>query len=210
MTEQEFLNKIFEQYQIAGNLLEGDGGYNIKRGLSHAVSGYVEDLFALYIAKKIGITNLQYLVDKTISFRPLLDLNRAVSFRPDLMILENNVMTHYFDLKTNLGWNRNLKDYLIKKNKFTKRLKTKDAWITFDKNNKQNVKIANNIKYQMVVISGWNINQDILSENLRLADELEHVSIHVLNAKNNLTGDFEINQVAFDEIHNSINNLIKA
>ena len=122
MTEIEFFEKIHIKYKESNLLIEGDGGFNIKRGMAHVMSGYLEDLFALFIAKKINNPELEFYVDKVTSIRFKIN-EKAKSFKPDLMIIENGVMTHYFDLKSNLGWNRNAENYLINKNDFISNLK---------------------------------------------------------------------------------------
>ena len=181
MTQEEFVEKIHSHTRNAKNLIEGDEGYNIKRGMAHVTSGYVEDLFALFIAKKLNRKDLQYLVDKVTSIR-FTKNGKATTFKPDLSIINsNNVLTHYFDLKTNLGWNRDLATYLKTKNDFINKIKGKEAWIHFDRENVQEITISEKLKYKMVVIYGWNINKKQMEENIRLASEYENVELFVLN-----------------------------
>jgi hypothetical protein len=104
MTKEEFIGKIHQHRKNAENLMEGDGGYKIKRGMAHVISGYVEDLFALFLASNIGNKDLEFYVDKVTSIR-FNKNKKAKSFKPDLSIINNNTLTHYFDLKTNMGWN---------------------------------------------------------------------------------------------------------
>ncbi|MCD0467165.1 hypothetical protein [Flavobacterium sp. ENC] len=181
MTQEEFVEKIHLYTQNAKNLIEGDGGYNIQRGMAHVTSGYVEDLFALYLATKINRLDLQYLVDKVTSIR-FSKNGKATTFKPDLSIINSeNVLTHYFDLKTNLGWNRDLASYLKTKNEFINKIKGKNAWIHFDKDNVQGIKISEKLKYKMVVVYGWNINREQMAQNIRIAKEYENVELFVLN-----------------------------
>ena len=204
MTEVEFINKIKGISRDSKNLIYGDGGYNLHRGMAHSIAGNVEDLFALYVAKKNRSTELTYYVDKVISFREE-DGAKATSFKPDLMIVNNdNVMTHYFDLKTNLGWNRYLEDYVIKKHSFIEKLKKrKKAWINLKDNETIDVVVSDTLKYHMVVVYGGNINKEAMEENKLIIDGLDNVMIDVLY--HDLKGDgFEIDHRAFDNIHNSI------
>lgn len=181
MTSEEFVEKIHIHTRNAKNLIEGNGGFNIKRGMAHVTSGYVEDLFSLYLAKKLNRLDLQYLVDKVTSIR-FSKNGKATTFKPDLSIINSeNVLTHYFDLKTNLGWNRDLAAYLKTKNDFINKIKGRKAWIHFDKDNIQNITISEKLKYKMVVIYGWNINKNQMEENIRLAGEYENVELFVLN-----------------------------
>ncbi|MRX38486.1 hypothetical protein GJU43_04310 [Flavobacterium sp. LC2016-23] len=181
MTQEQFVEKIHLYTQNAKNLIEGDGGYNIQRGMAHVTSGYVEDLFALYLATKINRLDLQYLVDKVTSIR-FSKNGKATKFKPDLSIINSeNILTHYFDLKTNLGWNRDLASYLKTKNEFINKIKGKNAWIHFDKDNVQGIKISEKLKYKMVVVYGWNINREQMAQNIRIAKEYENVELFILN-----------------------------
>ena len=200
MKEQEFIDKIFAQKKKAHDLMEGDGGYRISRGMAHSISGYAEDLFSVYMAKKIKREDFRYYVDKVISLKLAKDAN-AKSFKPDLMVLDNaNIVTHYFDLKTDLGWNRRLDDYLAEKNKFIDSIKGKDAWIYYPDDKTINVKISRHIKYQMVVLFGWNINQEILKNNIHIASKLKNVEVYVLYAKDKEGEPFAINKNEFERL----------
>jgi len=199
MTNQEFVDKINREYQIANNLLEGNGGFNIIRGTAHPVSGYMEDLFALYMAKRLNKASYQYLVDKLVSFR-ISRKGRATTFKPDLAILENNELNEYFDLKTNLGWNRDLEKYLAKKNELIRNIKGKNGWIHFSSENIQNITFSNELKYKMVVFNGWNINPKQLLKNIEFASLLENVEIFILNKWNKETQQLLIDNNAFDNL----------
>lgn len=198
MTREEFIHKIQVHRENAGNLMEGDGGYKIKRGMAHVISGYVEDLFALFLASNIGNHDLEFYVDKVTSLyiegRP-----RAKSFKPDLSIINGNELTHYFDLKTNMGWNRDFAGYLKDKHEFVESLKGKEAWISHSKDEAQTIKISENLIYQMVVVFGWNINQDKLRKNLETALLYPNVKVHILYTQQE-NGDYGINHEAFDKI----------
>lgn len=208
MTEQELINKIIEQAKQARELLAGNEGFNIKRGMAHSISGYCEDIFALYIARRLQNPELQFFVDKIIStkFDPS---KKTTSFKPDLAIVDqSNVLTHYFDLKTNLGWNRYLKEYLIKKNSFIENLISHNkAWITGKKEwsefNLLNLTISQHLKYHMVIVFGGNINQKILEDNLKFAEELDFIELDILKPE---SSDF-YDPAAFQSIDNSLETL---
>jgi hypothetical protein len=181
MTDQEFLDKIGVHANSCRDLSEGNGGYNIKRGMARVMSGYVEDLFALYLAKRINRFDLSFLVDKVTSIR-FSKNGKATTFKPDVSIInDQHVVTHYYDLKTNLGWNRDLKDYLKYKNAFIDKIKGRPAWIHYSKDNVQDITISPNLKYKMVVLYGGNINKNQLIENVRLAQEYENIELYILN-----------------------------
>lgn len=203
MTKEDFIHKI-QQYRIdAEKLIEGDGGYNIKRGMAHVISGYVEDLFALYVATKIAKKEIEFFVDKVTSIR-FNENEKAKSFKPDLSIVNSNVLTHYFDLKTNMGWNRDFVAYLEEKNTFIESLRAKNAWIRHSKDHVQSISIDENLIYQMVVIFGWNINQNQLKTNIELAKKFPNIKVHVLYTKNE-NGEYGINEDAFNEIERTLN-----
>ncbi|PKP48092.1 MAG: hypothetical protein CVT94_09385 [Bacteroidetes bacterium HGW-Bacteroidetes-11] len=197
MTEQEFVDKVNHHYFRAHDLYEGNGGYNIRRGTAHVISGYLEDLFALYMAQKIGSKENHYLLDKIMSIESI-EKKRATSFKPDLAILQNGAVTHYYDLKTNLGWNRYLEEYLKKKDDLIKKIKGKNGWIRFAGEPIQNIVFSEQLKYQMVVFNGFNINPKDLQINIAYAATLENVEMHILNTFNEKDGTLNIDLKAFD------------
>jgi len=202
MTKQEFISKIEEYRSNSSNLLEGDGGYKIYRGMAHVISGYAEDLFALYIASNIKRESVEFFVDKVISMK--LDENqRAISFKPDLSVVEDSIMTHYFDVKTNMGWNRDFVPYLEEKNKFIEEIKGKKAWINF-KGERQDICISERIKYQMTIIYGWNINQQKLQDNLEEIKNLPNIDVQILYSYNLASDSYEINESGFDNVLRSV------
>jgi len=202
MKKEEFIKKIKAHGEKSHDLMEGNGGYKIKRGMAHVISGYVEDLFALFIAKNLDDMELEYYVDKVTSIRFNND-EKAKSFKPDLSIVNNDILTHYFDLKTNMGWNRNFGDYLESKNKFIESIKDKKAWIHWEDRN-QNITISPNLNYQMVVVYGWNINQNLLKESLIKAKGFSNIEVHVLYTNIGDSSEYEINEQAFDDIIKSV------
>ena len=206
MTEKDFVNIINRHYSAASQLLEGNGGYDIYRGTAHPISGYLEDVFALYMAKRINRKNLQFLVDKLISSRSEKS-KRAITFKPDLAILDNSRLTHYYDLKTNLGWNRDLNKYLIQKNELINSIKGKKGWITFpkvDKDNpaiRQEVDFDENLKYKIVIFNGWNINKKMLDANLSLSSTLENIEMYILNEWDDKTRSLKMDKSAFTNLY---------
>jgi len=181
MTEIEFIEKIRIHGANSRELAEGTGCFNIRRGMAKVMSGYVEDLFALYLATKINRKDLLYLVDKVTSIR-FSKNGKATTFKPDVSVInELGLLTHYYDLKTNLGWNRDLTEYLKKKNEFIQKIKSNRAWIHFSKEEVKEITISPNLKYKMVVLYGGNINKGQMLENIRLANSYENIELYVLH-----------------------------
>ena len=209
MTEIEFFKKIHHKYQESNNLIEGNGGYHIKRGMAHVMSGYLEDLFALFIATKINRLDIEYYVDKVISIR-FGKNEKAKSFKPDLMIVDNGILTHYFDLKSNLGWNRNAEEYLRNKNEFIENLRGEKAWIR-DKVDKtvKNIIISEKLIYNMVVVFGGNISSKLMDYKFKVSDSLQNVQLNVLHNQRKDERAESINHEGFDNIYNSLSELIK-
>lgn len=212
MTNQEFIFKIIEEYKDARKLKFGNAGFNIKRGMSHSISGISEDLFSVFIAEKLNDKSLELYVDKPISIR-LPNHTRAKTFKPDLFILKDGVMTHYFDLKMDLGWKRNIEAYLIERNTLIEHLKVlsasgEKAWIQ-DWGEKQ-VSISQNLSYQIVVLSSGNINKNLLDQNYQIAQKLEHIQMYILTQGSHLNmyreddiykliiNDFQFDRLFFD------------
>jgi hypothetical protein len=204
MTEIQFFEKVHQKYKDSNHLLEGDGGYKIKRGMAHVMSGYLEDLFALYVAQNVNRKDVEYFVDKVISIR-FSDKGKAKSFKPDLAIIDKGVMTHYFDLKSNMGWNRNAENYMLDKDRFIEKLKGQNAWIR-DKQDKsvKNIKISNTLKYNMVVVFGGNISSAQMDKNYEASNELENVQLHVLHRKRKDETHEAIDLKAFEAIQKSL------
>lgn len=206
MTETDLINKICKQTKVARELLEQPGNYYIKRGMAHSVSGYCEDIFAVYIANKLQNPELRFFVDKVISTRYSKD-QKSTSFKPDLAIInEDKELTHYFDLKTNLGWNRQMKEYVEKKNNLIKNLiNVNKAWITGKKEwsdfDKMEITVSPNLQYHIVVIFGGNINEKTMNENIDFINTLDFVKIDILKPTESSLYDSK----AFDSIEDSLN-----
>ena len=205
MTQQDFIDKVNEQYHKAHLLLEEKGEFDIHRGTAHPVSGYMEDVFAIYMAHRIDDSSLQFLVDKLISYKDSND-KKAITFKPDLAIINKGILTHYYDLKTNLGWNRELKEYLIKKNNLIERIKGKKGWVRFPKVDndkdaiKQDIEYSKELTYQIVVYNGWNISKEQLDENKEIASKLPNIKMHILHTWNEDNKTLELNQTGFDDL----------
>ena len=179
MTEEEFFQKVWNHQKECKQLSEGDGGYNIKRGMAKVSSGYIEDLFALYLAEKRKSEDL-YLIDKVTSMK-FSKNGKSTTFKPDLSLINaDNILFGYFDIKTNLGWNRDIDEYMKKKNHFISKIKGRKGWIRFSKNEVLNIEFNQKLKYKMVVIDGGNINELQVEANKKCIEKYENVELYIL------------------------------
>ncbi|CAN5456075.1 hypothetical protein BH11BAC3_BH11BAC3_07460 [soil metagenome] len=205
MTPNEFVEKLKEQKEKAHNLLHESEDYDIRRGMGHSISGFVEDLFATYIASNLKRTDLIYFVDKVTSFKHA-GMAKAKSIKPDLLILDNKdpnnkekTATHYYDLKTDIGYGREMEKNLNRWNDLILSLRGNRAWITIGKNREYEIEFTNTIKYSVVVAIDWNVNKNVLKKNLEIAEQLEGIDMYVLINKEP-ESNFQINKNDFDKL----------
>lgn len=161
MSNKDFIEKIIQSYVDSRELSYGNGGYNITRGMSHSSSGKAEDLFALFVANYLDDNDLKFLVDKPISAN-ISTQKRKKTFKPDLAIEQNNQLTHYFDLKMDLGWNRDIEHYLYVKNNFINELKKSKTASYKILGGKKEIQIADALIYQIVILTPKNGNAKAL------------------------------------------------
>jgi hypothetical protein len=186
MTPNEFVEKIKVQKAKAHDLLQEAKDYDIRRGMGHSISGFVEDLFATYIASNLKRKDLIYFVDKVTSFK-FEGMSKAKSIKPDLLILgerdkngDVKTATHYYDLKTDIGYSRDLKEKLNRWNDLILSLRGKKAWITINNQRKYVIEFTTSVKYSVVIAIDWNVSTKSLEKNRRLAEELQGIELYTL------------------------------
>lgn len=197
MTNQEFADKVNSRYSNANKLLIDAGIYKskINRGTAHTVAGYLEDVFAVYAAEIIENPEAQFEVDSSF-FVELPTQQKVKNFRPDLAIIENGIMTHYFDMKTNLGFNRDIKTYLEEKNDFIENIKGQQLY-------KSDLRLAHDLKYEMVIFNGWNVSKSQVQKNIETANALSNVEMYILRQAIN-PRETENDDAEFDRLKKSI------
>lgn len=151
----------------------------IRRGRSRSISSDTEDLFALFLSKNITC-DLIY-IDQPISFN-----DKPVQFYPDIVIVKNDKIKSFCDLKMDLGWNRyglysfceKHKDYLIKiKNKTCK---IRDGITKEDKY----YTVSKSVSYNVVIMSNQNINPKKIQEHQKNIKKLgRDVELFILSQK---------------------------
>lgn len=184
MTNKEFIDTICDFYLESRELAIDPKGYDIWRGVSHSVSSRAEDLFALFVAERLKDNALEFIVDKTFSFKS--EEGKSIKFRPDLAIVRNNTITHIFDLKMDMGYKRRYfeTDRFKESEKMFEVLRSgKIDTVSYREKRKTNHKlsISDKIINQIVVISeknGGKASNRI--EMIEAVDKLDWINLYYL------------------------------
>lgn len=158
MTDQAFISTICAYYIESRKLIVETNGYNIWRGVSHSISSQSEDLFALFVAEKLNDSTLEFIVDKTMTYK--IPGEKSIQFRPDLAIVKNGTLTHSIDLKMDMGYKRRYfetPEFKTEERKFNA-LRSQNFESVSYKNEGRKVElgVSSKIKNQIVVISEKN------------------------------------------------------
>lgn len=215
MTQQEFINTIINYYRISRNLTIVPGNHNIWRGVSHSISSKTEDLFALLIASNLFDNSLEFIVDKTMSYK--LTGQKSIQFRPDLAIIKDDTITHILDLKMDMGYKRRYhetKEFNAEKIKYETFRNQNFESISYKtgKKSKRTLKISPNIVNQIVVISEKNGGKTTnRTDMIELISSLNWVKIYYLTRgvhpndyNDDILVDIEINELEFNRMLNDI------
>ena len=181
MSPKDFIDKIVVYYHDSRSLIINKGSHNIWRGVSHCISSKVEDLFSLFIADNIKNQSLEYVVDKTFS---LCKECESIAFRPDLAIIQDNCVTHLFDIKMDMGYKRNVaKDKgFDKHNDLCESFRLSCNQVSYkDVDGKKRVLcVSKDIVYRVVVISESNMQKLFLDKIIQYVKTLKYVDIYFL------------------------------
>jgi hypothetical protein len=209
--------KFIAQKEKAHDILVSCNDFVIKRGMAHSISSYVEDLFAVYVANKIKQPAYQIFIDKVISYK-LEGFSKSKSFKPDVFVLAPSpsnsidsdlfVATHYFDLKTDLGYNREgFGRFIESKSDFIKSIRGKEVWTSYldsstGEYEKIRIKISENITYSIIVVIDWNINKKTLQSLRQIAGNPDCLVdfLILLNFNKDNSGAIETNENDFDAL----------
>jgi len=210
MENKEFILNIIKLYQEARISKFQD--FKIRRGRSRSVSSDAEDMFALFLSKKIDCDCIY--VDQPISID-----GRGVHFYPDIVIIKNNKITSFCDLKMDLGWKRDgLYSFCQKYKEYLALIKDKDCKIRdgITKEDKH-YNISSTASFNVVIVSDQNINPKTLKNHLENIKKLGgDVEIYILSKKEHpntygytkekLIKKIEINDADFNRLINKLNN----
>ena len=125
MTNKAFINNVIELYKIAKSSTDKFKSIEIKRGRNHSISSQTEDLLAYFLLKRIGKLDFEFWVDYPVSFKTSSKKTKNGSpgtktIYPDISIVKKNNSEEFeivemIDLKMDLGWKRNLTEYIDEK-----------------------------------------------------------------------------------------------
>lgn len=179
MTPEIFFENLVKLYADSRSSKFPDD--NIHRGRSVSISGYLEDLFAKYIATNNPKKECNYFIDQPMTIPSLSTLKC-----PDIVIQNkaNNVITDLVDMKTDLGWNRNgMPEFCAKWNELIQSLKGVGATFKEGKT-KQKIEgtFSNKLHLHIVVASRVNCGPRI-REHYKEINKLNNVSMYILSDK---------------------------
>lgn len=160
MKDTELIDKIIELYKEARVTIILKK--NIRRGRSHSISSKVEDLFAVYISELLSDNgenlpdNIELLIDQPFTYHT----DKTYAIYPDIAVIKDNEVVKLFDLKMDLGWNREFFLFCKEKQELIEKIrglvvKAKDGATK----EKKEYTISKTVKYNIVIVSNENISQ---------------------------------------------------
>jgi len=182
MKDRELIDSIIELYKEARVTVFSKA--NIKRGRNHSIASKVEDLFAVYVSELLP-DDVEILIDQPFTYRN--DNNTNYAIYPDIAVIKDSEIIKMFDVKMDLGWNRNFFPFCEDKQKLIDQIRSKEAKAR-DGVTKEGKKyrISEKIKYNVVIISNENISKTKKDENLREIDNLDKDKIEVFILTENI------------------------
>jgi hypothetical protein len=208
--QQEFINQIRKSYLGARRLKISSTKNKTIRGTSHTISSVSEDIFAKYCADLLPQKKeIEIWVDPQISFKIAGLKNksgkRPLLFRPDICIIENNVVKKVFDIKTDLGYKRTkIVEQAEELKNITNKIVGKQATVKDGQDKEvKNIKIAKRLKRYIVVLSSGNNSAEKLNDTKSKIKELhnilmfcltqgDHLNSYIDNPNITITKDFEL------------------
>lgn len=209
MSPKEFLERIIRLYQDARISKYADS--KISRGRSHSISSVVEDLFANYLILSDSK------IDKILVDQPVFVEGVKSTFYPDITVIRNGKISAFFDLKMDLGWNRDGLSGLCKKDKELIEVIRSKSCTFKDGSTKERgtYEISDSAVYDIVIISDQNIAKPKLDAQISEVEMLsDFVKVHILSKNEHpntyglepaeLLEKIEVNHSAFSVLANRI------
>lgn len=173
MTDKEFIDKIIDLYKEARvtTIIRK----NIRRGRNHSISSKVEDLFAVYISELLS-ENIEILIDQPFTYHT----DKTYAIYPDIAIIKDNQIIKIFDLKMDLGWNREFYPFCNEKQNLIEEIrglevKAKDGTTK----EQRNYTISQEVKYNIVIVSNENISKKNRDANEAQISKLDKNKIEI-------------------------------
>jgi hypothetical protein len=205
MAPRDFIVKIVNVYQDARVSHYVDE--KIRRGRSHSISSIAEDLLASYLIYADKEIDLIY-IDQPVHVH-----DTVKSFIPDIVIVRNDIITAFLDLKMDLGYKREgLIDLCEKDSNLLKLVRNKSCTLNDGQTKiKRTFTISKSAIYDIVVISNKNIAKDKFEQQINGSKLYEKdVAVHVLTEKEHpntygltpeeLLERIQINEPAFNKM----------
>lgn len=173
MTDNELIEKIISLYKEAR--VTTYIKKNIKRGRSHSISSRVEDLFAVYISEMLP-ENVEILIDQPFTYHS----DKTYAMYPDIAVIRNNEVVKLFDIKMDLGWNRDFYPFCKEKQEFIDEIKGLQVKAKDGATKEQKTyKISDSVKINIVIVSNANISKTKREENEKRILTLDKSKIEV-------------------------------
>jgi hypothetical protein len=178
MDKIELINGIIDCYKSArnvrlpNNIVES----RLRRGRSHTISGETEDLFAYFISGVIPDLD-KIVIDQPVSYR-LLDKKKTIY--PDISLIKSRKIIGFLDMKMDLG--RNRYGIIEHSNRLCEIVNdTRGREVKFQDGitgEVDNVLVADDIIYRVIVVSSKNITQkDLTSQLSDLAEQMDNSKV---------------------------------
>jgi hypothetical protein len=180
MNNKEFINEIISFYKNANERAKIKP--NIHRGRIHSIYSLVEDFFGVYIDNLLQENNeyFQNNFEILIDYPFVCKAGKTKTFYPDIAVIKNNVIIKLFDIKMDLGWNRNFLPFCEEKSNFMELL-LKNKIVEIRKNNQKLIyQVSPLIKYNIVLISNENISKKDRENNIENISKNENLNIYIL------------------------------
>ena len=214
MQHKEFIEIISEAYKKAREVefLTKKTNDLVSRGTSKSISSISEDLFACYCAEKVEPDkNLRILVDPQLSFKGTNLKNKSgkkpLLIRPDVVISKDNVANCFFDLKTDLGFNRS--EFIKHASAYNDRIDRIKGLQAHYKDGKTKapyqLSFSDDLKLCYVILSSKNLRNHKMANLIEQARKLKNIKVFVLTTGTHLNdygknSPAKINHEEFNEL----------
>lgn len=218
MTNKELIDGVIKYYSEARDSLYNDS--RISRGRKHSISSKTEDLIAHYLKENLRNKELTFLVDYPITFKSRTEKTKkgepkSKTIYPDIAIVCNNTIVNVIDVKMDLGFKRNIKEFLdtaLETVNDLREIKTATYKKIDELNNKTKesypIHFSNDLKWHIVVVSNQNISEKKREENKNIIKDTcfeSPLNYYVLSSGRHPNGGSPIiEDVEFSNLLNSL------